>query len=99
MPRALGAFGKSRNSDVSNKILQFLLSADRPVPTMVLWRIVCDDLEKLQDLTDLLHKLQSASRIQTVKGSDGVSGWLPKLDAPLMKFNTEKLKKEGDKSA
>lgn len=75
MPRALGAFGKSKNADVSNKILQILYTADRPIPTMVLWRIVCDDLDKLSDLSDILHKLSSAGRIQSL----GATGWLPKV--------------------
>lgn len=77
MPKALGSFGKSKNADVSNKILQHLYTASQPVPTTTLWRIVCDDLEKLQDLTDLLHKLQYSGRIQSV----GSKGWLPKLTA------------------
>ena len=77
MPKALGSFGKSKNADVSNKILQCLYTATQPVPTTFLWRIVCDDLEKLQDLTDILHKLQYSGRIQSVSGK----GWLPKLAA------------------
>lgn len=92
MPRALGSFGKSRNSDVSNKLLATLYSADRPISTMALWRIVCDDLEKLQDLSDLLHKLSSAGRIQSAKGSDGVQGWLIKIDPPKEKFEINIMK-------
>lgn len=83
MPRALGSFGKSKNADVSNKILQHLYTADKPIPTMELWKVVCDDLEKLQDLTDILHKLVAAGRVQNVSFKDAkgksVQGWLPKL--------------------
>lgn len=78
MPKALGSFGKSKNADVSNKILQHLYTANAPIPTMQLWRIVCDDLDELQDLTKILHKLSSAHRIQSVG-----AGWLPKL-APVI---------------
>lgn len=77
MPKALGAFGKSKNADVSNKLLQALHSTHKPLKTMHLWRIVCDDLDKMQDLVDLLHKLKSADRIQQVN-----DGWLPKI-APM----------------
>jgi hypothetical protein len=77
MPRALGAFGKSKNADVSNKILQYLYSNSRVVPTMELWRVVSDDLEKLEDLTNILTKLQHSQRIQPV--SKPMVGWLPKI--------------------
>lgn len=78
MPKALGSFGKSKNADTANKILQYLFTATRPATTMQLWKIVCDDLDKLQDLTDILHKLSSASRIQAVDG-----GWLPRFEAKI----------------
>lgn len=77
MPKALGSFGKSKNADVSNKILQALYAANKPINTLQLWRIVCDDLDKLQDLTDILHKLKNADRVQAVG-----QGWLPKLTVP-----------------
>lgn len=75
MPKALGSFGKSRNSNVANKILQTLHQTSRPLKSNELWRLVCDDLEKFQDLTDLLYKLQSSDRIQSV----GKEGWLAKV--------------------
>lgn len=74
MPRAIGSFGASRTSAVTNKILQTLYASNKPVSTKELWRLVCDDLEKYEDLGNLLSKLAVSDRIQTVNGK-----WLPKF--------------------
>jgi hypothetical protein len=72
MPKALGEFGKAKNSDVSHKILQCLDGVVAPVPMKDLWKQVQQDLDKMRDLGDILQKLVAAEKIQAVNG-----GFLP----------------------
>lgn len=91
MPKALGEFGKSRNADASNKIMEILYAARKPVKMETLWKAVQQDLEKLTDLSGLLNNLQSADKIQAVKGE----GFLPKqkpLDRKLLYTDYNLLK-------
>lgn len=76
MPKALGEFGKSRNSEAANKIMQVLYEAKAPLPLTRLWKVVQNDMEKMTDLTNLLQSLQNADKIQVVRGEKG--GFLPK---------------------
>ena len=69
MPTALGAFGKSRHADVSHKILQVLEGTVEPVPLKGLWKHVHNDLEKLQDLADLLRNLVAADKVLQTQGA------------------------------
>lgn len=74
MPKALGEFGKSRNSESANKIMQVLYDAKKPVKIEKLWKVVQSDMEKFSDLANLLQNLQNADKIQMIKGE----GFLPK---------------------
>ena len=67
MPKALGEFGKARNSDVSHKIVQVLEASAMPLPIKEIWKHVSFDLEKLSDLSDLLRNLVQAEKIQVTK--------------------------------
>lgn len=67
MPKALGEFGKSRNSDVAHKVLQILDAAIVPVSNMTIWRSVHTDLDKPSDLTTILENLARADKILAVK--------------------------------
>lgn len=75
MPKALGEFGKSRHSNVSNRIVQFLESSDSIVSFKEIWKNVSSDLEKQQDLVTVLQNLIAADKIQQVPGG---KGFLPK---------------------
>lgn len=72
MPKALGEFGKARNSDVTHKIMQLLDSANKPVELRDIWRHVHTDLEKREQLIEILGNLSLAGKIQVVQ-----SGYLP----------------------
>lgn len=74
MPRALGEFGKARNSDVTHKVLEFISHAKRVVTLKEIWREVHADLEKLSQLQDIMIGLQQADKIQTIPE---VGGFLP----------------------
>lgn len=64
MPKAMGEFGKSKNSDISHKILQILDSAYVPVPQLELWTKVHNDLESLKDLSTIMGNLIQAGKVQ-----------------------------------
>jgi hypothetical protein len=82
MPRALGEFGKSRHSDVSNKIMHILENASSVVVLKDIWKHVSNDLEKFADLGDLMRNLQMADKIQTLNG-----GFLAKKKPPVEMSN------------
>lgn len=73
MPRALGEFGKSKNSDVANKIMDVLKATHKPLSAIELWKHVHKDLEKIHMLSDILQSLKAADRVQYIKDK----GWLP----------------------
>jgi hypothetical protein len=77
MPKAIGEFGKARNSDVSSKIMEALYSTHKPITTQELWKLCSSDLNRLSELADVLSSLHHADKIQTVSvGKE--KGWLPK---------------------
>lgn len=76
MPKSLGEFGKSKNSDVANKIMELLYGANHPVSVKDIWVKVHQDLEKAQMLQEILSSLQLANKIQFVKEG---AGYLPKM--------------------
>lgn len=82
MPKAMGEFGKSKNSDVVNKIMQVIdkaTSSGRPISTKDLWKEVVRDLPTQKDLQDIIQSLLTADRIQTVSAVGGMSaGFLSK---------------------
>lgn len=75
MPKALGEFGKAKHSDVTHKIVQLLDSTHRVLTFKEIWKYVSSDLEKMSDLSTLLHNLATADKIQFVSGGQG---FLPK---------------------
>lgn len=66
MPEALSEFGKARNTDAVVKVLAVLDSARAPMLPTDLWPHVAQDLDKVADLSAILHKLQLAGKIQFV---------------------------------
>lgn len=67
MPKALGEFGKSRNSDITHKVLTFIEAHDG-VRLKDLMKLVSADLEKPSDIGDIIRKLSASDKIQTVEG-------------------------------
>lgn len=72
MPKALGEFGASKNSAVTQKIIAILDASDSPVTIKQLWKLLSRDLDKLTDLAQILQNLTQADKIQRQKG-----GFLP----------------------
>ena len=74
MPKALGEFGKSKDAEVSGKIMQALYEAKEPMTTSMILKIVKNDLDKMQQLGEIMMKLCNADQAQLVPGK----GYLPK---------------------
>lgn len=66
MSKALGEFGKNRNSEASHAIMTTLYEADRPKTFDDLWKVVDRYLEKRDALKDILLNLQTADKIVLV---------------------------------
>lgn len=76
MAKALGEYGRSRNADVSQKIIQLAERSDRIITYKDIWKHVSSDLEKMADLSTLLQNLVAADKLQSVSGEK--AGFLPK---------------------
>lgn len=68
MPRAMGEFGKSKNSDILHKVVSILDAAEGPLAFKDIWEQVSSDIEKPADLGDMLRNLSAANKIQTIQG-------------------------------
>lgn len=79
MPKAIGEFGKAKNSDISSKIMEALYVASEPVDFRDLWKLVVGDLNSPTDLVMMLTGLSQAEKVQLVAGRDGKKGYLPKF--------------------
>ena len=67
MSKALGEFGKSRNSDITHRILSYIESHEGCTLKELL-KLVSADLEKPSDIGDIIRKLSVADKIQTHSG-------------------------------
>lgn len=74
MPKALGEFGKSKNSDIANKVMDVLNRSNRALGLKDIWKHVVGDLERMGQLTDILQALLQAEKVLLVTGK----GWLPR---------------------
>lgn len=68
MPKALGSFGKARNSDVTHKLVAVLSNATRPMSMKDLWTHFISDMDKVEDLANQIRNLQLADMIQIIDG-------------------------------
>ena len=67
MPKALGEFGRSKNSDVTHKILAYI-EANDGVKLKDLMKLISADLERPSDIGDIIRKLSQTDKIQTING-------------------------------
>jgi len=66
MEKALGEFGRSKNSEIVHKIMQFLDKVDKPATFKDIWIHVCADLDRRDYLKEILMNLLVAEKIQVV---------------------------------
>lgn len=78
MPKAMGELGKSRSSEAANKVMQLLYGARKPMAMQELWPAVRNDLERIQDLAQIISNLLQAGKIQEVELPNNRRGLLPK---------------------
>lgn len=76
MPKALGEFGKSRNSAVTHKIMTAINNAPEPISFQKLWKIVHQDIDNRNILVEILGNLTIADKVQVIDGG----GYLPKIE-------------------
>lgn len=67
MPKALGEFGKARNSDLSHKILS-IIETKFPVSLKDIFREVSAEIEKMEDVGQIIRKFLMAEKIQQSQG-------------------------------
>lgn len=102
MPKALGEFGKARQSDVSAKILEILEKAEKPIdPLKELFPMIARDIDGTKQLAEILGNMKAAGKILQIANG----GLIPqpkkmKFDFPhckptLLKEYLEKQGKDG----
>ena len=67
MSKALGEFGKSKNSDVSHKLVQVLENSYEPVSVKQLWMQLHNDLDDIGKMKDMLTSLVIAEKVISTK--------------------------------
>lgn len=77
MPKAAGEFGKNKNSDVTNEVLNYLAKVSMPQKITDLWPVVQRNLTRIAELQDLMAGLQLADKVQLTP-----LGWLAKKSPP-----------------
>jgi len=73
MPKALGEFGKSRNSATAHKVMTIIDSTKMPITIQGIWKLVHQDFDNRNQLIEILGNLTVAEKIQAVGGN----GYLP----------------------
>lgn len=76
MPKALGEYGRSRNSIATHNLMTALYEAKKPLTIEELYKVVQRDLEKKDQISDLLKNLSEAGKIIWSKEAQG---FLPKM--------------------
>lgn len=79
MPKALGEFGKNKNSDVASKLLEILRGKAKPMNANELFKLVSSDVSRLAELSDIMRNLQDAGKV-TVKTIGGKTGFVPNYE-------------------
>lgn len=67
MPKAFGEFGRSKNAEVANKVVELLNSADRSLTFVEIWELVNHDLTGIEELANILKNLTQAGKVQSTK--------------------------------
>jgi hypothetical protein len=76
MPKALGEFGKSKYSEVSNSIIDILHKAVKPLSINDIFKKVSKDLTKITELSDIMKSLIYSEKAQVITIA-GKQGYMP----------------------
>lgn len=66
MPAALGEFGKGRYSAVTNRIVEILSNTNKPLDFEDIYKLVSQDLDKKDALSEILSNLRTAGKLLSV---------------------------------
>lgn len=80
MPKALGEFGKARNSDIAHVILDTIQGHGELITHHELYAKISQDIDGVGQFQDILQKLMTAGKIQgtvAMKGGEKKVGFLP----------------------
>lgn len=80
MPLALGEFGKARNADIANAVIDIIKAAKRPVTTRYIWKQVAQDLNRQEELIEICRNLSSSGKIKLVDGGGGLQGYITNIE-------------------
>lgn len=78
MHRALGEFGRSRNSEIANKIIAIMQQHKKAVTRKALLKLLSNDLDSGDQLTDILKHMIASEKIRLLT-IDGKSGYVPQI--------------------
>lgn len=67
MHKALGEFGKAKNSDIANNIVTFLNSRSSPATQNEIYKHVATDLPRQSELAEIISGLRNAEKIEFKK--------------------------------
>lgn len=90
MPRALGEFGKAKNSDVSHKIVELVSNADGVVSFKQIFKAIHQDVDSAGDVSKLIQSLCAAEKIQAVSGGMGflpIRKMIDQVDSSLVDYS------------
>lgn len=88
MPKALGQFGRAKNSDVTHKIMSILNNAGVPMSLKDLWTHCVSDLEKIELLSDQIRSLVMAEMVMIVGGKFlSKQKAVEEIDSDLVDYN------------
>jgi hypothetical protein len=73
MPKALGEFGRAKNSTSTHKVMEVIENHKLPITPQKIWKLVYQDFESRNQLFEILGNLTVAGKVQTV----GSGGYLP----------------------
>lgn len=68
MPRALGEFGRARNSAIVHRIMSILENSHKALDLADIWTQVQGDMDKISDLGDAIRGLSMSGKVQIVEG-------------------------------
>lgn len=72
MSKAMGEIGKSRKSDILQKVMLIINSSEDVITFKDIWKHMTGDLDKMSDLSLIIQNLLAAGKIQQLPGGAGL---------------------------
>lgn len=65
MPNAFGEFGRGKNAEVSNKVIEVLDNSNKSMTFVEIWELVHHDLSTIEELSNVMKNLLQAGKVQS----------------------------------